>query len=552
MPAADQILQIARSEYEKSRWLSASQSMRELSVDQLSSDDLERLAICAAMTGDRVQFDDYMELAFEAHNENGSIRAAARCAFWLGFEMMRRGEHGRGGGWLGRVSQLLDNVHEDCPERGFLLVPAGLRAFGEGDPAKGYELFKSAQEIGARHADPDLRALGTLGRCQAEVETGRTQQAIPALDGLMLDVLSPDVSPIVVGIVYCAAVEMCRELFEVGRAQEWTDALNSWCDSQEGLVMFRGQCLVYRSELLQFQGAWQEAAAQAALARERLSTPAGDPAVGAAYYQIGELCRLRGDYPEAETNFRIASEHGRNPEPGMALLSSAQGRHDDALGAIRRALTEKHSLDNRIRLLLAGVEVFLDAGELEEAESALTELTEQYSDSASSLLLALTNRMTAAVLLARNMPEEALARAREAERLLARYSSPYERARVKSLLSHACSRLGDDMTAEIERSVARKIFEELGATPEIVKLETGRPGISDSEVKGALTRREVEVTRLVAAGMTNRSIADELVLSEKTVARHLSNIFTKLDISSRAALTAYAYEQGLARPTPSA
>lgn len=552
MPHTDEILQSAQAEYENAQWLNALQIFQAFGTDNLSANDLERLAICAALTGNHDLVDSSLTGAFEIHSNASDARQAARCAFWLGFELMRRGEHGRGGGWLGRVKQSLENAPEDCPERGLLLVPAGLQAFGQGEPEKAYELFVSAQEIGARHSDLDLMSLGTLGRCQAEVEMNRVDLAIPALDGLMLDVLSPGVSPIVVGIVYCAAVELCRDLFEMGRAQEWTNALNSWCDAQEGLVMFRGQCLVYRSELLQFQGAWDEAALQADLARERLSTPVGDPAVGAAYYQIGELHRLRGQFAEAEANYRKASEHGHNPEPGMALLSSAQWRHHDAAAAIRRTLNENQSQDNRIRLLLAAVEIFLDAGIMEEASAARDELTERYVKSGSPLMLALVHRATAALHLAQKRPEEALLEARRAESLLTHYTSPYDHARVKMLLGRACSLLGDQRSSEIELSAARSAFEELGASPEIAKLGIGNSGTADESVEHALTEREVEVTRLVAAGMTNRLIADDLVISEKTVARHLSNIFTKLGISSRAALTAYAYEHGLAGPTPSA
>ena len=545
-------LQQALAGYEKAQWLEASRLFQEVGTEQLPPQDLVRLSICGAMAGDRNLFDSAMEGAFNRYRDNSDVRATARCAFWLGMEAMRRGEHGRGGGWLGRSAQALEDAQEDYPERGLLLIPAGLQALGQGEPQKAYELFSRAQEIGIRHNDPDLRALGTLGRCQSEVETGWVEQAIPALDGLMLDITSPGVSPIVVGIVYCAAVELCRELFEIGRAQEWTHALNSWCNSQEGLVMFRGQCLVYRSELMQFEGAWDSATEQAALARERLSAPVGDPAVGAAYYQIGELQRLRGNYAEAEASYRDASEHGHNPEPGMALLSSAQARHDDAVSAIQRALNEPHSQAKRIRLLLAAVEVSINAADFEMAETSLAELNEHHVKSGPPLMLALVHRATAALHIARDQPAEALAEARAAEKLLAQYTSPYDSAQVKTLLGRACELMGDHRTAEIELSAARKIFEELGATPELAMLGAGELGKPGEPAQHDLTEREAEVTKLVASGMTNMMIADELVISEKTVARHLSNIFTKLDISSRAALTAYAYEHGLASPTPSA
>lgn len=552
MPGQVETLQLANAEYENARWLSASRLFEDAELEQLTPSDMERLAICGAMTGNLEQFDSAMENAFERYLIDGAAQMVARCAFWLGLEAMRRGEHGRGGGWLARTKQALEDAPEDCPERGLLLIPAGLQALGQGEPQKAYELFSTAQDIGTRHGYSDLRALGTLGRCQAEVGTGWVEQAIPALDGLMLDILSPSVSPIVIGIVYCAAVELCRELFEVGRAQEWTNLLNSWCNAQEGLVMFRGQCLIYRSELMQFEGAWDDADDQAVLARERLSSPAGDPAVGAAYYQIGELKRLRGRFAEAEANYRKASEHGHNPEPGMALLSSAQGRHDDAVAAIRRALNEDHSHEKRIHLLLSSIEISIDAGDLEQASIALNELNERHAKSGSPVMLALFHSAKAALLLARGRPAEAVTEARSAEHLLTQYPSPHERARVKVLLSRACSLLGDHRTAEIELSAAQAVFEELGATPELARLGLNSPAPVAQTAEHGLTEREAEVAKLVAAGLTNRMIADELVISEKTVARHLSNIFTKLDISSRASLTAYTYEHGISSPRPSA
>ncbi len=236
----------------------------------------------------------------------------------------------------------------------------------------------------------------------------------------------------------------------------------------------------------------------------------------------------------------------------MALLSSAEGRHEDAAATIRRALNEKQSQDSRIRLLLAAVEIFLDAGEVEEASFVLEELNERYVKSGSPLMLALVHRAAATLHLANERPAEALAEARLAENMLSQIPSPFDRARVKTLLGRACILLGDHRTAEVELSAARRVFEELGATPEIAKLGMGDSRTAGGTTEHALTEREVDVTRLVAAGLRNRMIADELVISEKTVARHLSNIFTKLGISSRSALTAYAYEHGLTSPTPSA
>ena len=123
--------------------------------------------------------------------------------------------------------------------------------------------------------------------------------------------------------------------------------------------------------------------------------------------------------------------------------------------------------------------------------------------------------------------------------------APYEEARVRVLLADAFRDQGNVDTANLELGAAREIFEKLGAIPDVQRVDAslGKKAATDS---GPLTTREVEVLKLVASGMTNREIASNLHISEKTVARHISNIFTKLDLSSRAAATAYAYQRGIA------
>jgi DNA-binding CsgD family transcriptional regulator len=149
-----------------------------------------------------------------------------------------------------------------------------------------------------------------------------------------------------------------------------------------------------------------------------------------------------------------------------------------------------------------------------------------------------------AVLLAEDDARAALGSLRNAGSAWRELDAPYESARVRVLIGLACRALGDEGTAELELDAARRTFEELGAVAEVERMQA-LAGTATKALSGGLTTRELEVLALVASGMTNRAIASELVLSEKTVARHLSNIFTKLGISSRSAATAYAYEHGL-------
>src|SRR5207247_747157 len=128
----------------------------------------------------------------------------------------------------------------------------------------------------------------------------------------------------------------CAAESDERRAREWTAALNRWCETQPGLVAFRGNCLVYRAEIMQLHGAWADALAEAHKAREWLSRLPARLAAGAAYYQLGELHRLRCELAKAEAAYREASAAGRSPQPGLALMRLANGQLEAAAVAIRR------------------------------------------------------------------------------------------------------------------------------------------------------------------------------------------------------------------------
>jgi DNA-binding CsgD family transcriptional regulator len=377
------------------------------------------------------------------------------------------------------------------------------------------------------------------GRCLLLAE--RVGEGLALLDEAMLAVAGGTVGPLVTGIVYCSVIEGCRQVFALDRAREWTAALAAWCDSQPDLHAFTGSCLVHRAEILELRGAWPDALEEARRAAERLN-PAEDPqACAAAWYQMAEVYRLRGDAAAAETAFRRSGETGWDPQPGLALLRLAQGQADAAEAAIRRVLASAANRVHRARQLPAQVEILLARGDVEAARRSCDELASIADALGTDMLRAVSGRARGAVALAEGDPTAALADLRRALQVWQRLEAPYHAARTRVLLAEACQALGDEEGARLERDAARTAFEHLGAAPDLTRL--GAPAVAPNP--HGLTRRELEVLRLLAEGKTNKAIADTLGRSVKTVDRHVSNIFDKLDVPSRAAATAFAYEHDL-------
>lgn len=541
----DDAVSKAREAFGRSEWGEAYAGLAAADArGHLASEDLERLAIAAHLLG---RADDVASAASRAHLEavrEGDVARAARAAIWLGMGLIERGEMAQGGGWIARAARLIDESGYDGVERGLLLIPQALQHLMAGEPAAAFAAFEEAADIAERFADADLKTLGRLGRGQSLIALGERSRGIELLDEAMVAVTAGEVSPMIVGLVYCAVIEACQGLFDLRRAQEWTAALGRWIESQPDLVPYRGQCLVYRAELMRFHGAWQDATDEAQRARVWLSRPPPEPAVGEALYQLAELDRLRGAFETADATYREASSWGRWPEPGLALLRLAQGEAGTAAKSIRRALAESTDDLVRARLLEPQVEIALAAGDVATARDAADQLGVLAETFDAPLLRAMAVRTDGAVRLAEGQVESAIATLRRAWDRWRDLDAPYEAARVRVRIGRACNELGDRDGAALEFDAAREVFERLGAVPDLAWLEAeSRPRISGTA--GGLSPREVEILRLVAAGNTNRAIAAELGISERTVDRHVSNVYTKLDVSSRAAATAYAFEHGL-------
>ena len=291
--------------------------------------------------------------------------------------------------------------------------------------------------------------------------------------------------------------------------------------------------------MLHAGGAWADALAAVERARTRLADPP-HPAIGMAHYELGELHRLQGDVTEAEIAYRLAHGAGRDPQPGLALLRLAEGRIDAAETSIESALDQAPDDLARLELLPAYTEIMLAAGRQHAAEAAADELDRLADDTAPVLHASRPGPRCRAP---RRRPSERGGHhaARRAVALAAARRPVRGGTRARAA-GRCVPQLDDHDRARLECDAAREALEELGARPALAELDRLDPGASDGVDAGPLTEREVEVLRLVADGHTNRGIAEELAISEKTVERHLGNVFTKLDVSNRAAATAWAYD----------
>jgi DNA-binding CsgD family transcriptional regulator len=532
----------AREAYERREWLTAYERLADVDDDDLAGEDFARLAVAALLL--RRVNDSVLawQRAYQAHLDVGDALAAVRCAFELSMLLMQNGEAAVASGWLGRCHRLLSDVPGDVVERGYVLTIVALQHVFTGQHETAFPMAVEVADYGRRFADPDLIAMGLNMQGRMLVYAGRVGEGLALLDEAMVGISMGDVSPIFAGEIYCSLIEACQEVSDYGRAAQWTSALTAWTDAQPSLVAFTGQCAVHRGQIMRVRGAFAAAVEEFQLAMERYAA-AGTPApAGLAMSECGDVLRVQGDLVAAEAAYERAVGFGYEAQPGLALLWLAQGRADAAAGAVRRLLAEPGDPVGRSRLLPGAVEVLLAVGAVDEAVAATDELERIAAAFGSEAVQAMADHARGGALLAGGDAGAAVPALLRSLLAWQDLEVPYEAARARVRMARALIALGDLDTATGELAAARRTFGDLGATPAAREVDR----LLAPTHPAGLTDREVEVLRLVATGSSNPEIAAALVLSEKTVARHLSNIFTKLDVRTRTAAAAFAFANRLA------
>lgn len=541
MGVVDELIR-AREAYERRDWVAAYGDLSQADADAMNAEDFARLATTAYLLGRTNDSLQAMQRAYQGHLVAGDVLAATRSAFSLAMVLMNAGEPAVGAGWIARGERLLDGVTGDVVERGYLLVHRMFGNIFQGEWPEAVEHAAGIAEYGHRFNDPDLIAMGLASQGRLLLYAGQVPRGVALMDEAMVGLAAGEVSPVFAGSIYCTMIEGCQEISDFARAAEWTHALTTWCEVQPGLVPFTAQCAVHRGQIMRIRGAYDAALDEFDRAVRRYIDAGTTIPAGLAMAERGDVLRIRGELSAAAAAYEEAIGYGHEPQPGLALLWLAQDRPDAACAAARRLLAEPRDPVQRSQLLPAAIEILLATGsEPEEVRPLVEELNGISAAFGCAALRAMAAYAAGSVALVDDDAMTALPLLRTSMRHWSELSAPYEVARCRLLIGRLFLQLGDDDSAHGELAAARRTFADLGAA--------AVPGVDGAtepaETPGGLTSRELEVLRLVASGQSNHDIASALFLSEKTVARHISNIFTKIGVHSRTAAAAYAFENRL-------
>jgi DNA-binding CsgD family transcriptional regulator/tetratricopeptide (TPR) repeat protein len=507
-------------------------------AEPLAVEDLASYAEAAQVSARGDEAVVLLHRVFDLRVGADQLDEAAEVAFWVWWVLVNSNQVVEAGGWLQQATRVLGPTAATSP---WLRCPEAMLHAKTGDHTRAGEMLGKVVQDGQGEVVP--WALCMWG--QTLIEEGRLSEGLDRLEEAMSILRRHSLSPRVTPWVYCAGVAGSCVARDFTRARAWSRSMAGWLDSLSSLGgAYLGNCRIYRSRLMCLNGAWPDALAEIAEVCGDLDGYTGW-ICGHAFYQLGEVRRLRGERKAAEAAYLRAAEHGCPTQPGLALLRLADGEVGAATAGVRRALTEVSSKVDRLDLLKAAVTIYLEAGEAEAAREAVAEFEEIAGEHATPAIGAETATIRGALALAEGDPGRALPFLRRAVGAWQEQETPYEVATLNVLIGQACRALDDEDGARIEFAAARETFTRLGALPDLARLDAiVSPGDATSSTHG-LSPREIEVLRLIAKGRPNRAIADELHLSERTVHRHVANIFTTLDVDSRTAAVTYAIKHRL-------
>ena len=535
MSGDDEVL-AARAAYRRGDWRSAYDGFgRAHDSAELNTDDLSSYGMAAWRLGYGRESIQLCEQAFNRLLAEGDQQYAAMKAVEVALQWFNGGDLTITRVWLNRARRLLEKFPED-QTIAYLLYVDSLLSIYEGRYDAGAQRAEELQEFTSRLNSPGLTALGLTASGLAKIPFARTDEAFADLDEAMMPVLADQVPVDWAGDIYCAVIHECFRLGDLNRMKTWTDAMEKWCQGPDVSASWYGTtCEIHKYQLLSATNDYQEL-------EERLVTALASiedfhaPTAGEGHYELGDLRRRRGDIEGARAAFARARALGWDPQPGEALLRCQVGENEGAWNDLRMRMDAEDDAVGRIRLLPAAVEIALAGDRVDEADRYCAELEDGAEKFDSPGFRAWARHARGAVLVSQDRAAEALPVLQDALRRYRTTQRRHELAQVYQWMAQAHRATGDTVSAAADTANAESIYQQLGAP---------RSGATADEPPGGLTRREAEVLACIAAGASNREVAKQLFISDKTVGRHLANIFIKLGVSSRTAAAAWAHENGL-------
>ena len=467
----------------------------------------------------------------------GAARAATAMAWDC--QLFGRGES-VAMGWLGRAQTLLATIDES-PEHGWCLVrQAELALSVRQDPALALQCSSRAADVGRRTGDGDLSVVGLALQGLALTRSGEVEAGMARLDSAVAAATGGDVVDLMwMGKVLCWLIAACHDTQDVTRAEEWCRRAEAVCLDRD-LVPLLSVCRIQYASVQVSAGIWTEAEKELTDTVGRLAASPRASRVEAVV-QLGELRRRQGRLEEAEALFKQA-EFAPVAALGRALIRFAIGEKASAWAAVQRLLRTLPS-ENRLAradVLLPAVRIAHAVGELDAATLAAEELHATAAAVRTDALLAMSA-----------VADSVLAESTEASTLLQEAVRRYhlaglrhDEAEARLLLATSLLAQGDAEAARDQVAAASDVMTDLDDTAGLA--HAGRLQRSlDGRSTGLLTPREQEVLRLISRGMSNDEIATALTLSRHTVHRHVANILTKLDETTRTSAVTHALTTGL-------